>query len=259
MTDEARATRADELLFRLGFAESIPEAKALIMSGKVIANLPDGRERRVEKAGEVLPSASSFRIRGKNHPYVSRGGVKLAHALREFDLQVSGLVAGDIGVSTGGFTDCLLQHGVTRVHAVEVGHNQTAWKIRNDPRVKLYERTHAAHLGPAFFGELVDLLVVDLSFISLARVFAALLEQLEARGNLIALVKPQFELPAHRIPSGGVVSDPGLRAEALEGAIRAAEHASFQTVAHCDSPIPGHDGNLEWLLHLRRVSSGAKP
>ncbi len=251
MAPEERAVRADELLFRLGFAESLPEAAALIMSGRVIANLPDGRERRIDKAGEPLPAASSFRIRGKDHPYVSRGGVKLEHALREFGISARDLVAADIGVSTGGFTDCLLQEGAKRVYALDVGHNQTAWKIRTDPRVRLFERTHAGTMAPGFFGEPIDLLVADLSFIALARVFLALSLQLRPGGDLVALVKPQFELPPEKVEAGGVITDPTLRQEALDRALAAASSTSLECLGCCDSPIPGRDGNLEWLVHLR--------
>lgn len=257
MSARHRSPRADELLLQLGFADGPSEAAALIMSGRVIAIDPEGREERVEKAGQRLRPGTSFRVRGKSHPYVSRGGVKLAHALERFGVVPAGLVAADIGVSTGGFTDCLLQAGAARVYAVEVGHNQTAWKLRTDPRVKLFERTHAGTLSPGFFGELVDLLVADLSFIPLARVIGALANQLEPGARAILLVKPQFELRPEEVEPGGVVSDPELRQAALARVIEAAGPAGLDHLAACESPLPGRDGNIEWLALFSRKGDGA--
>lgn len=247
MPPRSRPPRADDLLLQLGHAESLDEAAALLMSGRVVAIDPEGRERRVEKAGEALPLGTTFRVRGKDHPYVSRGGVKLEHALRHFAIEVSDRVAADVGVSTGGFTDCLLQAGARRVYAVDVGHNLTAWKIRTDPRVRLFERTHAGSLGPDSFGERVDLLVADLSFISLAKVVSALAAPIKPGGRALLLVKPQFELRPDEVPPGGVVADPALRALALDRALEAARDAGLTPLGSTSSPLPGRDGNLEWL------------
>lgn len=256
MNARPRAIRADELLVQLELADDAAQAQALLMTGKVIASLPGGEERRVEKAGDRLPAGTVLRLRGKSHPYVSRGGLKLEHGLDTFGLSAKGLVAADIGVSTGGFTDCLLQRGALRVYAVEVGHNQTAWRIRIDPRVRLFERTHAASLSPEFFGELVDLLVVDLSFIALARVIEALARQVRPGGHVLALVKPQFELDKHEVEEGGVVRDEGLRVQALQRAQNAAMNAGLRPLDAVVSPVPGRDGNLEWLALFLREPQG---
>lgn len=258
MPPRTRPPRADELLFQLGHAESLEEATALVMSGRVIAVDPEGREARVEKPGQRLGPGTSFRVRGKPHPYVSRGGVKLEHALRHFGLDVHGAVAADIGVSTGGFTDCLLRAGARRVYAVEVGHNQTAWRIRQDPRVTLFERTHAGELSPDFFGERVDLLVADLSFISLTKVLRALAAPLQPAGRALLLVKPQFELSREELEPGGVVSDPALRQLALDRVLESAAAAGLLTLGSTASPLPGRDGNVEWLALFERAPSSPR-
>lgn len=247
-------SRADELLARNGFAEDVKQARAWIMAGKVMASEAGGPERKVAKAGEALDVATTFRMvgDGKAIPYVSRGGLKLAAALDAFAIDPSGLVCADIGISTGGFTDCLLSRGAARVHGVDVGYGQTAWRIRTDPRVTLHERTNARHLAPLAFGEAVSLLTADVSFIGLRQILPPLVAQLAGDGAIVALIKPQFELPQAQVGAGGVVGDPAARQAAIDIVQTAATAAGLELSRTIESPIRGADGNVEYLSWLTR-------
>jgi 23S rRNA (cytidine1920-2'-O)/16S rRNA (cytidine1409-2'-O)-methyltransferase len=245
--------RADELLVRAGLADSIATARALVMAGRALARV-EGRERRIEKAGELLPEGAELRAKGKVRPFASRAGEKLDAALSSFGVAVAGRVCADFGIGTGGFTDCLLGRGAVRVHGVDVGYGDVAWSIRGDPRVRLYERTNVRTLAPLHFGERVALATVDLSFISLSLVLGPILLQLDSDGEIVALVKPQFEAERSEIGEGGVIHDDGVR-----GAILARVRAAFDAhrlavVAELESPLRGADGNIEVLVHARRVA-----
>jgi 23S rRNA (cytidine1920-2'-O)/16S rRNA (cytidine1409-2'-O)-methyltransferase len=246
----AERERIDRLLVERGLAPTRSRAQALILAGKVIV---DGQ--RVDKAGALVGKQADVRLRGEDHPYVSRGGVKLAGALDVFaaahpGLSVGGRVAMDIGASTGGFTDCLLQRGVLRVHAVDVGYGQLAWKLATDARVVVHDRINIRALEPAAIGESVDLVVVDCSFIALAKVLPHVPRFLARPADVVALVKPQFELDAGRVGKGGIVRDTADREEALARASTAAKDLGFTVKAHCESPIAGATGNLEWFVWL---------
>ncbi len=252
MTRPKRA-RADELLVRAELAGSIEAARALVMTGRVMASI-DGKERRVEKAGELLPSGALFRLTGEVRRFVSRGGEKLAAALDAFGIDPSGRTCADIGLSTGGFTHCLLERGAQRVHGVDVGYGDVAWNLRTDPRVVLWERTNARHLTERHFGERVSLVVIDVSFISLEVVLPAVLAQLEDAADVVALVKPQFEAPRSSVVAG-VVPDPAARRAAVDRVRASAEAIGLRVEGEVESPLLGADGNVELLLHLARRSS----
>src|SRR5215212_5149041 len=198
--------RADQMLFDRGLAESRAKAQALILAGLVFSG-----ERKVEKAGQQLPAEAPLEVRGKEHPWVSRGGMKLVHALDHFGWDVTGAVALDVGSSTGGFTDVLLQRGAAKVFAVDVGTNQLAWKLRQDPRVVVHEKTNARYLTDAVVTEPVDIVVCDASFIALAKVLDKALDFARPGGRLVALVKPQFEAERGEIGKGGVVREEAVR------------------------------------------------
>jgi 23S rRNA (cytidine1920-2'-O)/16S rRNA (cytidine1409-2'-O)-methyltransferase len=192
------------------------------------------------------------RVRGQDHPYVSRGGVKLRGALEQFAaLEVAGRVAIDIGASTGGFTDCLLQAGVERVYAVDVGYGQLAWKLVQDPRVVVLDRTNIRKLAPGQIGESVGLAVADCSFISLTKVLPSVPPLLLARADVVALIKPQFEVGAGRVGKGGVVREAAAREQAVAQVVAAAGELGFVVAGLCDSPITGQDGNVEFFVWLR--------
>jgi 23S rRNA (cytidine1920-2'-O)/16S rRNA (cytidine1409-2'-O)-methyltransferase len=248
MSPKKRGARADRRLVELGLASSEREAQALILAGKVYETSSDGRERKLGSAGESLKDGSSLRVARPEHPYVSRGGLKLAAALDRFEIDPKERVAADIGVSTGGFTDCLLMRGARKVFAVDVGYGQAAWKIRSDPRVVLMERTNARELAPGAFGEPVDLMVVDLSFIGLLLVLPALIPQLADGARIVLLVKPQFEVRKEEVGPGGVVVDEGARLRAVERVIEGAKALGLSLAGQIESPIHGADGNVEFLV-----------
>jgi 23S rRNA (cytidine1920-2'-O)/16S rRNA (cytidine1409-2'-O)-methyltransferase len=237
-------SRLDQLLVERGLAESGSQARALILAGKVFAGT-----RRLDKPGMMLPADSSLEVKGPAHPYVSRGGLKLAQALDAFAIDPAGLVCLDIGASTGGFTDVLLQRGAARVYAVDVGHGQLHWKLRNDPRVKVRERVNARNLTAAEVPETVDLVVADASFIGLAVVLPAPLRRLKPGGRLVALIKPQFEVGPEHVGKGGVVRDPAQH-EAVCARIRALFETEFRlnVIGLVESPILGPEGNREFLI-----------
>jgi len=238
-------TRLDRLMVERGLAESREKAQALIMAGEVRVN-----RQRATKPGQTVDSACALEVLARP-PYVSRGGLKLAAALRHFAIDVAGAVCLDIGCSTGGFTDCLLQAGAARVHAVDVGHGQIDWKLRTDPRVVLHEGVNARELAFDIVGEAVDLIVCDVSFISVTRIVPAAVPLLRPAGQMVILVKPQFEVGKGQVGKGGIVRDPQLHQAACDRVSAAVRESGFAT-AMMDSPILGAEGNREFLLHARR-------
>ncbi len=240
--------RADQLLAERGLAESRARAQALILAGVVFVG-----DRRVDKAGMLLARDVPLDVRGRDHPWVSRGGVKLAHALDHFGVDTSGRIALDIGASTGGFTDVLLTRGARRVYAVDVGHGQLAWKLRQDPRVVVRERVNARALTAADIPEAVDLIACDASFIGLATVLAAPLLLAAEQAVLVALVKPQFEAGRAQIGKGGIVRDAKVQQEVCErAALWVAAQPGWISVGLVESPILGAQGNREFLLYARK-------
>ncbi|MGE0226305.1 MAG: TlyA family RNA methyltransferase [Acetobacteraceae bacterium] len=236
--------RADLALVDRGLADSRTRAQALILAGKVFSG-----EKRVAKPGDVLPAGVPLEVRGHDHPWVSRGGLKLDHALRHFRLSAAGRVCLDIGASTGGFTDVLLASGAARVHAVDVGHGQLAWKLRNDPRVVVHERTNARHLTRAVIGEDAGALVCDASFIGLATLLPAPLALCRSGAWAVALIKPQFEAGPDAVGSKGVVRDPAVH-EAVCARVRTwwMSLPGWQIAGIAESPITGPEGNKEFLI-----------
>jgi 23S rRNA (cytidine1920-2'-O)/16S rRNA (cytidine1409-2'-O)-methyltransferase len=241
-------TRADQLLVDRGLAESRSRAQALIMAGKVFAG-----ERRVIKAGDSLPSDSRIEVRGQDHPWVSRGGLKLEHALAHFGLSPAGRVCLDVGASTGGFTDVLLAHGAAKVHAVDVGHGQLAWKLRSDPCVVVHEKTNARYLTGETISDPITALVCDASFIGLATLLPAPLALCVSGAWAVALIKPQFEAGPRAVGSKGVVRDPAIH-QAVCDRIEAWWSAlpGWRVLGITESPIRGPEGNREFLIAALR-------
>ncbi len=236
--------RIDRLLVTRGLAPSRQRAQALLMAGLVLVD-----DRPVTKAGTRVATDAAIRLRGRDHGYVSRGGVKLAAALDAFAIDPSGRICADLGASTGGFTDCLLQRGAARVYAVDVGYGQLAWKLRQDPRVVVLERTNVRHLEG--LPEPIELIVGDLSFISITRVLPAIAALCAPGAELVLLVKPQFEVGRGRLSKGGVVRDPALREAAVAAVLADAEAAGFAPLGELESPITGaKSGNIEYLIWL---------
>lgn len=244
-----KRVRVDLLLVERGLAPTRERARALVLAGLVVAD-----EHRVSKPGQGVPETALLRLKGEYNPYVSRGGLKLAAAVDAFNLSVQGRVCVDVGASTGGFTDCLLQRGARRVYAVDVGYGQLAWRLREDSRVVTLERQNIRTLPREAIPETVDLVTADASFISLRLVLPKIRELLEPGGDVIALVKPQFEVGKGRVGKGGIVSDPDLRQEALDQVLGAAAELGFEVAGTIDSPVPGaKKGNVEFLVHLVRT------
>jgi 23S rRNA (cytidine1920-2'-O)/16S rRNA (cytidine1409-2'-O)-methyltransferase len=238
--------RLDKLLVERGLAETRTKAQALILAGKVFVN-----EQRAEKPGQSFAPSSEVRIKGETARYVSRGGIKLESALREFAIDPSGRTCIDVGASTGGFTDCLLQHGALKVWAVDVGHGQLAWRIRQDSRVVVVEGVNARNLNPGDFPASFELATLDLSFISLAKVFPAVATLLAPDADVIALIKPQFEVGKGEVGRGGIVADPAKHRRVIEEIITAAAGEGLWGIGLIESPIRGAEGNREFLVHLK--------
>ncbi|WP_420139674.1 TlyA family RNA methyltransferase [Sphingomonas sp.] len=239
--------RADQLLVDRGLVESRTRAQSLILAGLVFSG-----ERKLAKAGEQIAVDAPLDVRGRDHPWVSRGGIKLDHALGHFGWDVTGAVAIDVGSSTGGFTDVLLTRGAARVYAVDSGTNQLAWKLRQDDRVVVLEKTNARNLTEAEIPEPIDLIVCDASFIGLAKVLDRPIRFAKPNGRLIALIKPQFEAGRDEVGKGGVVRDPGVHARVCED-VRAWIEGEGWVVAGIErSPITGPEGNVEFLLAATR-------
>jgi len=244
----AAKQRVDQLLVARGLAESRARAQALVMAGLVFSGT-----KRLDKPGQTLDPGAALAVKGKEHPWVSRGGVKLAHALDHFALDPAGMTALDIGASTGGFTHVLLTRGAAKVYAVDVGHGQLDWSLRQDPRVIVLERTNARHLSREHVPEPIDIVVCDASFIGLRTVLSAPLALAKARAALVALIKPQFEAGPARVGKGGIVRDETVRAEVCD-TIRAwlAAQTGWTVLGIADSPIEGADGNKEFLIAARK-------
>jgi len=245
---KAAKRRADQLLLERALVESRSRAQAVIMAGLVFSG-----EKRVEKPGQALPSDAPLELRGKDHPWVSRGGLKLEKGLAHFAIDPAGLTCADLGASTGGFTDVLLTKGAARVYAIDVGQGQLAWKLRQDPRVVVMEKTNARHLTPAHVPDPLDLIVCDASFIGLTVLLPAPLALAKPGGRLIALVKPQFEAGKEQVGKGGIVRDAAVQ-EAVCAKVAAflEETSGWSVLGLTESPITGPDGNREFLIAARK-------
>jgi 23S rRNA (cytidine1920-2'-O)/16S rRNA (cytidine1409-2'-O)-methyltransferase len=240
--------RLDKLMVDKGLVKSRERARALIMEGKVVVN-----GVVVSKAGSMFDtSGSEVTLKEKEIPYVGRGGLKLEAALVNFALDPQGMVAMDIGCSTGGFTDCLLQKNAARVYAVDVGYGQLDWSLRSDPRVVLFEKTNIRYLEREAVPEPIDLAVIDVSFISLLKVLPKVGEFLGERGHVLALIKPQFEVGKGMVGKGGVVRDEARRLSTVDAVREGAAALGFMVIGVCDSPIRGQKGNKEYFIYLRR-------
>jgi 23S rRNA (cytidine1920-2'-O)/16S rRNA (cytidine1409-2'-O)-methyltransferase len=238
-----KRVRADQLLVSRGIAESRTRAQALIMAGVVFSG-----EKKLAKAGDMLAEDAPLEVRGKDHPWVSRGGIKLEHGLMHFGFDVSGAVALDVGSSTGGFTDVLLSRGAAKVYAVDVGTNQLAWKLRQDRRVVVLEQTNARSIDGSIIPEPVDVVVCDASFISLAKVLEAPLKLAKAGAKLVALIKPQFEAGREEVGKGGVVRDAAVHERVCKQASEWVQSHGWRVLGVTESPITGPEGNIEFLL-----------
>lgn len=240
--------RLDQLLADRGLAESRTRAQALVMAGVVFSG-----ETKLEKPGQSIAEDTPLEVRGRDHPWVSRGGIKLAHAIEHFGLDPAGAVAMDIGSSTGGFTDVLLHKGAAHVFAVDSGTNQLAWKLRQDPRVTVLEQTSARVLTPEMIDRPCEWVVCDASFIGLAKVLGRPLELAASDCRLVALIKPQFEVGREEVGKGGVVRDPTLHARVCDEVCEWVERLGFVVQGIVESPITGPEGNVEFLISARRL------
>jgi len=238
--------RLDVLLVQRGLASSRERASALILSGVVLVN-----GQPAQKAGMPVPDEAAITLKERDHPYVGRGGIKLAHALDTFGIAVEGREALDIGASTGGFTDVLLTRGARRVVALDVGHGQLDWGLRNDPRVVVIEHANARTLEPSDLPTLVDIVTIDVSFISLRHIFPRVPPLLRDGADVVALVKPQFEAGRAEVGRKGVIRDPAVQQRVVEDAARAAAEVGLVRQAMTESPITGDTGNREFFLHLK--------
>ena len=239
--------RLDVLLVKRGLAPSREKAKAMIMAGNVFV---DGQ--REDKAGTSFQEEVPIEIHGHTLKYVSRGGLKLEKAMQHFDLSLDGKICMDIGASTGGFTDCMLQNGAVKVYAVDVGYGQFAWKLRQDPRVVCMEKTNIRYVTPEDIADVLDFASVDVSFISLTKVLGPAKELLREGGEMVCLIKPQFEAGKEKVGKKGVVLDKAVHLEVIEKVISFAKEIGFQVLNLEFSPIKGPEGNIEYLVHLRK-------
>ncbi len=237
--------RIDKKLVEMGLAPSRAKAQAFVMAGIVLVN-----EKRIDKASETVGESDVIRLKADpaEAKYVGRGGLKMEAALEAFDIRVDGYVCLDVGSSTGGFTDCLLQNGAARVYAVDVGTNQLDWKLRSDDRVTVIENVNARYLEPGDFPERFDLIVMDVSFISVTKIIKCLIPLLKTEGRIITLIKPQFEVGKGEVGKGGIVRDEEKRAGAVRSCIGFAEDEGLKTLGVIDSPILGAEGNKEFLV-----------
>ena len=243
--------RLDVLLVKRNLAVSRERAKAVIMAGEVYV---DGQKE--DKAGSMFQDSVHIEVRGNTLPYVSRGGLKLEKAMTHFGVSLEGKVCLDVGASTGGFTDCMLQNGAKRVYAIDVGHGQLDWKLRNDPRVVCMEKTNIRYVVPDDIGEQADFSSIDVSFISLTKVLLPVRELLGEGGEIVCLIKPQFEAGREKVGKKGVVRDPAVHLEVIEKIVDYAKSISFEILNLEFSPIKGPEGNIEYLLYLRRLKEG---
>ena len=240
-------TRLDVLLVEQGLQESRQKAQATIMAGIVYVN-----NQKVDKPGTAVPNDAHIEVRGKTLRYVSRGGLKLEKAMAAFPITLEGKICADIGASTGGFTDCMLQNGAARVYAVDVGYGQLDWKLRSDPRVVCLERTNARYLTHEEIPEALDFASIDVSFISLKLIFPALYGLLREDGEIACLIKPQFEAGREKVGKKGVVRDPKVHLEVLENFLIHAKENNFTVLGITYSPIRGPEGNIEYLGYLKK-------
>lgn len=243
-------TRLDVLLVDRGFLESRQKAQATIMSGIVFVN-----GQRVDKPGTAVPNDASIEVRGHVLRYVSRGGLKLEKAMQTFPLTMEGKICADIGASTGGFTDCMLQNGARKVYSVDVGYGQLDWKLRNDSRVVCMERTNARYLTHEEIPDELDFASIDVSFISLKLIFPALYGLLRDGGEIACLIKPQFEAGREKVGKKGVVRDPAVHLEVLENFLCHAKENNFTVLGITFSPIRGPEGNIEYLGYLKKCDA----
>ena len=239
--------RLDLLVLERGLAESREKAKTLIMAGQVYVD-----HQKADKPGDLYPEDAQIEARGKALPFVSRGGLKLEKARREFQLSLEGLTCMDVGASTGGFTDCMLQNGARKVYAVDVGYGQLAWSLRSDPRVVNLERTNARYLTREQVPEAIDFFSVDVSFISLSLILPAVRPLLAEQGRAVCLIKPQFEAGREKVGKKGVVRDPAVHREVIEKTLLMAQKEGYSVLGLTYSPVKGPEGNIEYLVHLQR-------
>lgn len=246
--------RLDVMLVKRNLAESREKAKAVIMSGNVFV---DGQ--REDKAGSTFPDDVKIEVRGHSLPYVSRGGLKLEKALANFDVEVTDKICTDVGSSTGGFTDCMLQNGAKKVYAIDVGRGQLDWKLRNDPRVVCMEKTNIRYVSPEDIGDPIDFSSIDVSFISLTKVLEPIRNYLKDDGEIVALIKPQFEAGREKVGKKGVVREKSTHVEVIEKVMEFSASIGFRILNLDFSPIKGPEGNIEYLIHLKKsVSSELK-
>jgi 23S rRNA (cytidine1920-2'-O)/16S rRNA (cytidine1409-2'-O)-methyltransferase len=248
--------RVDKLLVERGLAESRTKAQAMVMAGVILVN-----EQRINKPSDLVAPDAEIRVKGGEDPasrYVGRGGLKLEAALREFHIDVQGLTCLDVGASTGGFTDCLLQHGASNVISIDVGHNQIDWRLRTDTRVEVREGVNARYLTPDDFASTFQLVVMDVSFISATKIMPAIVPLLTDTGRLVTLIKPQFEVGRGEVGKGGIVRDPEKHLRVIDQVNQAAKELGLEVRGVIESPIHGADGNVEFLaLYVKRYPNEA--
>lgn len=237
--------RLDVLLVKRGLADSRERAKTTIMAGLVLVD-----DKKIDKAGTTVKEDAVIRILGNNNPYVSRGGLKLAKAIKEFGVSLKDKVAADIGASTGGFTDCMLQNGAVKVFAIDVGYGQLAWKLRTDERVVNMERTNIRNVHLEDLGQPIDFASIDVAFISLDKVLPNVKDLLHPEGEIVALIKPQFEAGREKVGKKGVVKDPAVHEEVILKVLRVASELELHALALTYSPVKGPEGNIEYLVWL---------
>ena len=254
MGEKVKKERLDVLLTEKGLAPSREKAKTLIMEGLVYVN-----GQKEDKAGSVFPPDADLEVRGQTLRYVSRGGLKLEKALQSFDCSVDQKVCMDVGASTGGFTDCMLQNGASRVYSADVGYGQLAWSLRQDPRVVCMEKTNVRYLKPEDLPEALDFASVDVSFISLGLILPAVKDLLKEDAQMVCLIKPQFEAGRDKVGKKGVVRDPLVHEEVIARITAMASSLGFSVLALDYSPIRGPEGNIEYLMHLQKDGQGNNP
>lgn len=251
-TEKVKKERLDVLLVKKNLVQSRERAKTTIMAGMVIV---DGN--KIDKAGTMVKENADIRVLGNQIPYVSRGGLKLEKAIKEFGVELKGKVTADIGASTGGFTDCMLQNGAVKVFAIDVGYGQLAWSLRTDERVVNMERTNVRNVTPEDIGQLIDLASIDVAFISLEKVLPAVKAMLKPNGQVVALIKPQFEAGKEKVGKKGVVRDPKVHLEVIHKVIDTAREMGFVTKELTFSPVKGPEGNIEYLVWLTKDREAA--
>jgi len=251
-TEKVKKERLDVLLVKKNLIQSRERAKTTIMAGMVIV---DGN--KIDKAGTMVKENADIRVLGNQIPYVSRGGLKLEKAIKDFGVELKGKVTADIGASTGGFTDCMLQNGAVKVFAIDVGYGQLAWSLRTDERVVNMERTNVRNVTPEDIGQLIDLASIDVAFISLEKVLPAVKAMLKPDGQVVALIKPQFEAGKEKVGKKGVVRDPKVHLEVIHKVIDTAREMEFVTKELTFSPVKGPEGNIEYLVWLTKDREAA--